>query len=408
MDWAARASRAPGDAPSRTVTSRATASFLGYHRPDGRVGTRNHVLVLAINGLVGAAAARIARGVAGTLAVSTPYGRGQFGADRADHTRQLVGLGRNPNVAATLVVGADRPTADAVAQEIAAAGKPVEAVVLDDVHEDALELSLRGTRIAARMVRDASQARREPAPAAALFIGVECGHSDATSGLVANPLAGHVVDRVVDAGGTAVFGETIEWLGAEHLLAKRAVSQRVADDIVDAVRRREAAVAATGLDLTGNNPGAENLRGGLSTIEEKSLGAIAKGGSRPIRGVLALAAAPEGPGLYVMDAPGFSPESLTGFAAAGVQAMLFTTGAGNSFCNAIAPTIKISARPDTLARLDTQIDFDASAVFAGREDVAAAAERLFERLLDVASGSLTWGEIVGESAEAMARSGGSL
>ena len=151
-----------------------------------------------------------------------------------------------------------------------------------------------------------------------------------------------------------------------------------------------------GLDLTGNNPGAENLRGGLSTIEEKSLGAIAKGGSRPIRGVLALAAAPEGPGLYVMDAPGFSPESLTGFAAAGVQAMLFTTGAGNSFCNAIAPTIKISARPDTLARLDTQIDFDASAVFAGREDVAAAAERLFERLLDVASGSLTWGEIVGE------------
>lgn len=390
------------------MSARRAAEFLGYHRADGRVGARNHVLVLAINGLVCAAARRIARNVGGTLPICTPYGRGQFGADKADHTRQLIGLGRNPNVAATLVVGADRSTADAVARAIAAAGKPVETVALDDAHEDALELSLRGTRAAARLVRESSRACRAPAPVSALFVGVECGHSDATSGLVANPLAGRVVDRVIDEGGTAVFGETIEWLGAEHLLARRAVSQQVGMAIVDAVRRREAAVAATGEDLTGNNPGAENIRGGLSSIEEKSLGAIAKGGSRPIAGLLALAEAPDGRGLYVMDAPGFSPESMTGFAAAGAQVMLFTTGAGNSFCNAVAPTIKISARPDTVARLDTQIDFDASAVFEGREDVDAAAKRLFERLIDVASGVLTWGEILNESSEAMARSGGSL
>ncbi|HEX8012728.1 MAG TPA: UxaA family hydrolase [Casimicrobiaceae bacterium] len=382
--------------------------FRGYRRDDGRYGVRNAVLVLGLNGLVGRAAARIASSVAGTVLFATPYGRGQYGADQQGHAAQLVGLGRNPNVAATLVVGADLPTTDEMAHAIASCGKPVVAVALDDVHEDALELAVRGTRLAAELARNASRLRREPAPVSALFLAVECGHSDATSGLVSNPLAGRVVDRVVDAGGAAVFGETIEWLGAEHLLAQRAVRADIAEAIVGAVRRREAAVAATGVDLTGNNPGAENIRGGLSSIEEKSLGAIAKGGSRPIAGLLAVAEAPPGPGVYVMDAPGFSPESMTGFAAAGAQVMLFTTGAGNSYCSAIAPTIKVSAHPDTIAQLPTQIDFDASAVFGGREDLDAAADRLFALLLEVCSGTRTWGELLGEGAESVIRSGGSL
>jgi altronate dehydratase large subunit len=379
--------------------------FLGYRRADGCFGTRNHVVVLSINGLVGRAAARIATAVSGALLVATPYGRGQYGPDKEAHARQMIGLARNPNVAAVLVVGADRKAAEAIADAITA--KPVAVACLDDVHEDALALADRGIRGLARLAREASRARREPAPAAALTLGVECGHSDATSGLVANPLAGKVVDRLIDAGGTAMFGETVEWLGAEHLLAKRA-APAVAAAIVAAVRRREASVAVVGVDLTGNNPGQENIRGGLSTIEEKSLGAIAKGGSRPIAGVLALAETPATPGLYVMDAPAFSPESLTGFAAAGAQAMLFTTGPGNSFCNALAPTLKISARPDTVARLTGQIDFDASAVFAGQEDLEAAADRCFALLLEIASGLRTWGEVLGESAEAFARIGGSL
>ena len=217
---------------------------------------------------------------------------------------------------------------EAIAHEIAAAGKPVATVALDDVHEDALGLTARGIRIAAGLARSASRLRREPAPSSALAVAVECGHSDATSGLVSNPLAGRVVDRIVDAGGTAMFGETLEWLGAEHVLARRAVRPEIGAAIVAAVKRRESAVAATGVDLTGNNPGAENIRGGLSTIEEKSLGAIAKSGSRPIAGLLGIAEVPSAPGLYVMDAPGFSPESMTGFAAAGAQVMMFTTGAG--------------------------------------------------------------------------------
>jgi altronate dehydratase large subunit len=383
-------------------------TFAGYRRDDDRYGVRNHVLVLGLNGLVARSAARIAAGVAGTVLFASPYGRGQFGEDSRAHTAQLVGLGRHPNIAATLVVGADRRVTDDIAHAIEAAGKRVATIALDDVHEDALELSMRGIRLAASLARDASRQRRVPAPIQALFLAVECGHSDATSGLVSNPLAGRIVDRLIDAGGTAVFGETVEWLGAEHLLARRAATPEVAEALVAAVKRREHAAMATGVDLTGNNPGAENIRGGLSSIEEKSLGAIAKGGSRTIAGVLGVAEAPRSPGIYLMDGPYFSPDSMTGFAAAGAQAMLFTTGAGNSYCSAIAPTLKISARPDTVAILREQIDFDASAVFEGREDLDAAAERLFALLLDVCSGTRTWGELVGEANESVVRLGGSL
>jgi altronate dehydratase large subunit len=383
-------------------------TFAGYRRDDGRYGVRNHVLVLGLNGLVARAAARIAAGVSGTVLFASHYGRGQFGDDSRAHAAQLIGLGRNPNVAATLVVGADRRVTDEIKRAIEAAGKPVAAIALDDVHEDALELSTRGIRLAAALAREASRQRRVQSPLSSLFLAVECGHSDATSGLVSNPLSGKVVDRLIDAGGAAVFGETLEWLGAEHLLARRAATPEVAEAIVAAVRRRELAVAATGVDLMGNNPGAENVRGGLSSIEEKSLGAIAKGGTRSIAGVLSLAEPPSAPGVYVMDAPFFSPESMTGFAAAGAQAMLFTTGAGNSYCSAIAPTLKISARPDTVASLQTQIDFDASPVFEGREDLDAAADRLFALLLEVCSGTRTWGELVGETGESVVRLGASL
>jgi altronate dehydratase large subunit len=390
------------------VSNGAPVAFAGYRRAGDRYGVRNHVLVLGINGLVARTAERIQRSVAGSIVFASSYGRGQYGADKEAHFAQLVGLGRNPNVAATLVVGADRPAAEAVAEAIAAAGKPAAAIALDDVHEDALELSVRGARVAAQLARDASRIRREPAPVSSLFVAVECGHSDATSGVASNPLAGKVVDRIVDAGGTAVFGETIEWLGAERVLARRAATAGVAAAIVAAVRRREDAVAGVGLDLTGNNPGVENIRGGLSSIEEKSLGAIAKGGSRPIAGVLGVAESPKRAGAYVMDAPCFSPESMTGFAAAGAQVMLFTTGAGNSYCSAVAPTIKISARPDTVARLSTQIDFDASGVFEGRDDPDAAADCLYALLLEVCSGTRTWGELLGESGESIIRVGGSL
>lgn len=379
--------------------------FLGYLRADGSAGVRNRVVVLSILGLTAGPARRIARQVPGALLIATQHGRGQFGEDRALMRRMLVGLGRNPNAAAVLVVGADRLRLDAIAQAIAETGKPVETVALDDLHEDNLALSDRGMRLAAQLARDASRARRVVLPASLLRLGIECGHTDATSGIAANPLAGRVADRLIDAGGAAVFGETMEWLGAEDVLARRAATPEIGHRIVAAVLRREAMAAASGEDLTGNNPGQENIRGGLSSIEEKSLGAIAKGGSRPVQGIIPHAAPIPGPGLWVVEGPAFSPPSITGFVAAGAQLVLFTTGQGNSYCDALAPTVKITANPATARRLPQQIDFDGSALLDGTRDPEEAADALFAQLLDHASGTRSWGEVLDEGDYALARLG---
>jgi altronate dehydratase large subunit len=382
--------------------------FLGYHRPDGTVGVRNHVLVLSATGLTGPTARRIGAAVAGSKTVSMPYDAGVLGEDEAAQIRALVGLGRNPNVGAVLVIGGNPPKVERIAEAIAATGKPVEALSLDDCGHDALALTDKGLRAGAKLARQVSSQRREPAQVAALLLGLECGRSDPSSGLTANPLLGLIADRVVDAGGSAVIGETTEWLGAEHLLARRAASPAVAQAILEAVRGREKLALDAGVDLLGHNPGPTNIAAGLSTIEEKSLGNIAKSGSRPIQSVLAYAQQPDQPGLHLMDAPAYAPESLTGFTAAGAQVMLFTTGVGNSFTSLLAPTLKVSANPETCARLDGQLDFEAAEVFLGREPIEAAADRLFETLLDVASGTATWGEILGEGEEVVSRFGAAL
>ena len=211
---------------------------------------------------------------------------------------------------------ADNITAPYV-DAIRAAGRPVVGLSLPGVHEDALALVDAGVRAATRLVQAASTLRREPCSSADLCVAVECGHSDATSGLVCNPLAGRMMEEVVAAGGQAIFSETIEWTGAEHLLARRAVDNEVAQAIVRAVLARERMVRDAGGDVRSGNPGPQNRAGGLTTIEEKALGAIAKGGRQPIRGVLRAAQRPSGPGLFLMDTPFFSPESITAMVAGG-------------------------------------------------------------------------------------------
>ena len=383
-------------------------SFDGYRRPDGRVGVRNHVLVLSPTGLTSAAANRIASLVRGTVCVATGYGRGQVGADADLQFATLSGLATHPNVAAVLVVSAadniNAPYADAVA----AAGKPVVALSLPGVHEDALALVDRGVRAATRLVADASALRRERCGVDELCVAVECGHSDATSGLVGNPLAGRMMERVVRAGGQAMFSETMEWTGAEHLLARRAADADVAQRIVRAVVERERLVRASGGDTRAQNPGPQNKAGGITTIEEKALGAIAKGGDQPIQGLLAPAERPTRPGLYLMDTPYFSPESITAMVAGGAQVVVFTTGAGNSYCSLIAPTLKLSANPDACARLTEQIDIVATAALRDAATLDALADAAIAKLCDVASGTLTFGEIVGEGAEVVSRLGPSM
>ena len=380
----------------------------GYHRADGSVGVRNDLLVLSIAGLTGPTARRVAAALPGSKCVTMPFGGGLIGEDAQAHLRSLIGFGLNPNVGAVLLIGSDTPKLQQISQAIAASKKPFAALCLDDCEHDALTLTDRAIRAGAQLRLEISRLRRQSAALSDLCVGLECGRSDPSSGMVANPLIGQVADRLEQAGAQVIFGETLEWLGAEHLLAQRASSAQVAQKLVAAVERREQLARSKGQDLLGNNPGPTNIAAGLSTIEEKSLGAIAKSGSAPIRGILALAQRPSGPGLYAMDASAYSPESLSGFVSAGAQMLLFSTGVGNSYVSLLAPTLKISANPRAARTLIQQLDFDASAVFEGRMSASNAADQLMHRLVDVASGTLTWGEVLGEGDEVVARLGEAL
>ncbi len=383
-------------------------TFLGYPRDSGPAGIRNYLLVLSIAGLTGPAARRVARCLPGARLVSMPFGSGLLGEDQAQHLRALAGFGCNANVGAVLLIGSDPPKIAALEKQISATGKPVVSVCLDDCGHDALTLTDRAIRAGARLRRDLSRQRRVPVPLSQLFVGLECGRSDPSSGMVANPLIGKLTDVLIGHGASAVFGETLEWLGAEHLLARRAATPAVADALLQSVLRREQLAACQGVDLLGNNPGPTNIAAGLSTIEEKSLGAIAKSGTSPVTGVLSYAQAAPAPGLYAMDAPAYSPESLSGFVAAGAQLLLFSTGVGNSYVSALAPTIKLSANPAAADRLHQQLDFDASSVFRGERALTEAAQDLLALVIDIASGTLTWGEVLDEGDEVVSRIGEAL
>lgn len=379
------------------------SEFLGYARPDGSVGVRNYLLVLSLTGLTGPAARRIARSLPGCRCVTMPFGSGLLGEDAAAHERALLGFARHPNVGAVVMVGGDKPELMKIAGQLESLEKPCAALALDDCEHDALTLTDRAVRQGAALAREISRQRRVPVPVSSLFVGLECGRSDPSSGLVANPLVGRIADRLVDSGGRAVIGETVEWLGAEHLLAARGATPAVEQAILNAVRRREDLAVEADMDLLGSNPGPTNIDAGLSSIEEKSLGNIVKSGARPVQGLIGYAEAPSGPGLWVMNGPAYAPESLTGFTTAGAQLLLFTTGVGNSFVSELCPTIKLSANPVATRRLGQQLDLDASAVLEGREAMESATERLFEAMLDVASGTLTWGEVLGEGEEVVSR-----
>ncbi|MFT5445584.1 MAG: altronate dehydratase large subunit [Gammaproteobacteria bacterium] len=384
------------------------SGFSGFARQSGRAGVRNYLLVLSATGLTGPTARRIGAQIDGAKVICNPVDTGPMGDDRVATDRALRGFIGHPNVGAVLIIGGNEPRVTALAEYAAGVVRNVAALTLDTCNHDALTLTDRGVRAAATMARELSRQRRTTQPIADLFFGLECGRSDPSSGLVSNPMLGRMADRLVDLGGSAVIGETTEWLGAEHLLAARAVNERVAQDIRDAALRREQMAIDAGIDLLGNNPGPTNIAAGLSTIEEKSLGNIAKSGSRPIQSVLAYGEAPGVAGLHVMDAPAYAPESLTGFTVAGAQMNFFTTGVGNSFVSLLAPTIKVSANPDSVARLGQQLDFDASAAFSGARSHEQVADALWQNVLEIAQGTATWGELLMEGEEVIARFGAAL
>jgi len=369
-------------------------TFEGYERSDGPAGVRNYVAVLPVSIAASAIADEIADR-AGEQVRSTPHqmGRDPPAAARAQIERTLTGVGCNPNVGAALVVafGTERIDADEIADGIADAGRPVETLSVRESGGTTAAVEA-GVDAAGELWDEIGDHRRVECDVSELRFGVECGGSDATSGIAANPAVGVACDRLVEDGGTATFSETPEFIGAEHILAERCVDESVRERLLERVDRREAAAELMGVDLRGAQPTPGNQEGGLTTIEEKSLGAITKGGTTPVRGIVDYAAElPVGGGLVLMDTPGYDVESVVGKVAGGAQIVAFTTGRGSTTGNPIAPVIKVTGNPKTADRLANNMDVDASTVLDG-ESLDVVGDRIYERLRSVASGERTAAE----------------
>ena len=370
--------------------------FLGYRRVNGAVGVRNYVAILPSVVCANEVASSIASRIDCAVPILHHQGCAQLPPDLKQITRTLIGLGRNPNVAAVLVVslGCESVSADEVVRGIAGSGKPVEKIVIQDLG-GSIRATEEGLEILGEMALSISDMEREPFNPSNLTVGVKCGGSDTTSGIASNPAAGVAVDTTVNRGGKVIFGETTEIFGAEHILAKCAVDEKVAAQIYQIVEKMESRILRVGVDMRGGQPTPGNIAGGITTIEEKSLGAIAKAGSSPIKGVLEYAERPTGPGLYLMDTPGREVDVLTGLAAAGAQVIVFTTGIGVPQGFPIAPVIKVCGNPKTCEHLKCHIDIDVSGIIEGRESIPEAGNRIFEEILKVASHKRTKAEILG-------------
>jgi altronate dehydratase large subunit len=374
------------------------AGFYGYRRPDGRIGTRNHVLVVPTVICASVVAERVA---ASTPALGTvaPHlaGCGQLGPDMQVTHDTLAAYCTHPNVGAVVVIalGCEQVVAQGLAEAAARHGKPAEIVAIQ-AEGGTVRATGRGAALAQGFAGVLSAQAREWCDASELILSVKCGGSDYTSGLASNPALGRVTDRIVALGGRAVLGEIAEILGAEHLLAARATRPATARRLIQVITRVEAEARALGLDIRGTQPSPGNIRGGLTTIEEKSLGATHKGGERaPLEDVVAYAAPITRQGLTVMDTPGLDVESVTGMVGGGAQIVVFTTGLGTPTGNPIAPVIKMTGNARTARQMADNIDVDVSGIMADTETLDAAADRVFAEVLAVASGKLTAAERLG-------------
>lgn len=376
-------------------------TFMGYRRANGKTGIRNHIAILAVMDNVNGIVRHLAQLVKGTLPLPVWYGRGQFGEDDDLFRRTQVGLATNPNIAGVLVISLEKVSAARVAEAIAATGTPVAQMSVQDIG-GTIEAIAHGMKLLVPMVLQASMQVREPVPLSELVLGVECGGTDTTSGIASNPALGFMADLVVAAGGTVYLTETSEWIGAEKALAARARTPEIAEQIWQATRRIEADAKARGVDIRGANPVPDNIRGGITTLEEKSLGAIIKGGTSPVCGVLPYGTRAQESGLFLMDTAAPAAESMTGIAAGGAQLILFSTGQMNVMGCPVAPTIKVTANPRTAQRLADNVDVDVSQMLTG-EPLDKAGARLLERTLSVCAGAWTKAEILGDEEIAISR-----
>jgi altronate dehydratase large subunit len=384
-----------------------TTEIMGYRRPDGRVGIRNQVAIVSAMDNTNPSANRIANFVDGTIALSTPFGRSQIGHDFEMTLKTLAGLANHPNIAAVLVMSINVELADRLADKVKPSGKPVRVLGLQECG-GTMGLTLEGVRIAAELVIEASEIPRQACDFSDLVIGVECGGSDTTSGIASNPAVGRFADRFVDGGGTIVLSEPAEFMGAEHILAARAVDEKDGQRIYDMVRWFEDEAERAGVDMRGTNPTADNMAGGLTTLEEKSLGAIAKGGTRPVVEIVDYADPPTKKGLVIMNTPSAASESMTGLVGGGAQIVIFSTGRGNAIGAPVAPTVKVSGNPNTIKTMADNIDVDVSGIITDGESLDTAADRLWAEIVKIAHGKVTRCEVLREDQLSVSRFGPSV
>jgi (2R)-sulfolactate sulfo-lyase subunit beta len=371
------------------------ATFRGYRRENGRVGVRNHVIVLPVDDLSNAASQAVENNVKGVMALPHPYGRLQFGADLELHFRTLIGTGSNPNVAAVVVIGIEDQWAKKVADGIGATGKPVAFFGIEQ-HGDH-DTIMRASRKAREFLQWASELGREERPLKDLWVSTKCGESDTTSGCGANPTVGNAFDKLYPHGVTLVFGETTELTGGEHLVAERCRTPEVRkkfqfmfDRYQEVVNRHKTN------DLQDSQPTKGNIEGGLTTIEEKALGNIQKIGRKcMVDGVIDKAETPTGPGLWFMDSSSAAAEMLTLLGAAGFAVHFFPTGQGNVVGNPILPVIKLCANPRTVRTMSEHIDVDVSGLLRKEMNPDQAGDALLECMFRTANGRLTAAEALG-------------
>lgn len=372
-------------------------SFMGYRRPDGRYGARNLVAIIPSVTCANDVAQAITRQVQGTVAYLHHQGCCQLPPDLERVTDTLISLGRGPNVAAVLIVslGCEGTDHARMFDELRATGKPVEIIHIQAL--GGVSKAIReGVDIARRLAIQVSGLQREEADISQVVMAIKCGASDTTSGMASNCAIGAVSDRLVDLGATVVFGETTEFIGGEHLLARRAVTPEVGQQILDIVDAMESRAKSIGCDMRRGQPTPGNIAGGLSSIEEKSLGAIVKSGTRPIQGVLDYPAfVTSEKGLWIKDTPGREPEILTGMAATGAQFMCFSTGLGAPQGFPSMPVIKICGNPHTYQRMEEDMDVNAGLIITGEKSIDEVADEIFAKLVRVLGGEMTKNEAIG-------------
>jgi len=373
--------------------------FWGYKRKDGRAGVRNHVLILPSCSCGSECARIVASQVRGAVSIVFNTGCSDVQANTDMSQKVLMGFALNPNVYGIVIIGLGCETvghAELREKIKAVSSKPCVSFCIQE-EGGTLKTIEKAVRAAREMASAASMQQKEPCDISNILLGIECGGSDATSGLGANPSVGVLSDMLIDIGASTMMSESIEWIGAEHILAKRALTPKIHNQIIRVCEEYEKHLRLAGQDLRAGQPTPGNKKGGLSTIEEKSLGCIKKGGTKPIVEVLEQAERPTKNGAIVMDTAGYDISSVTSMVAGGCNIVIFTTGRGTPTGNAIAPVLKVTANGDTYKAMEDNIDFDLSGTIMRGMPYQEAGERLLKTVLDIANGKLTKAEAYGFS-----------